>query len=146
MRTPAALSTLLCLLTLAPHATDGPLERAALAWDAGDYVSALTTYLQILDGKPDDAAIEHIALQTGELFTTRELTTDGDDPQFSADGQQLTYETSGPLHDRRLRLMTGDGSRLIKEVRGFRATFSRTDNRLTYLRVAEPSQALRDAY
>ena len=52
-----------------------PLESATLAWDRGDYVSALLTYLQILDSADANAALETIALQTGELYRTTELTT-----------------------------------------------------------------------
>src|SRR3972149_4159981 len=31
------------------HSLESPLQRAALAWDRGDYPAALTAYLQVLD-------------------------------------------------------------------------------------------------
>jgi len=147
MRTPALVTTILCLTLLLARGAEppnGPLERAALAWDAGDYVSALTAYLQILDSRPDEAAIETIALQTGELFATRELTTDGDAPRFSPDGRFLVYETGG-APDRRTFLFTGDGTTQVTEFVGFRAAFSHDSAKLAYLKVV-PSPTLRDAF
>ena len=44
--------------------TDTPLETAALAWDRGDYVSALTTYLELLGGSPTPETIEAIVVWT----------------------------------------------------------------------------------
>ena len=43
---------------------------------------------------PDAAAVlEPIALQTGELFRTTELTTDGANPVFSPDSRSFSFET-----------------------------------------------------
>ena len=55
-------------------ANDTGLTEANLAWDRGDYISALTGYLKLLTSPDSDALVEPIALQTGELFTTTELT------------------------------------------------------------------------
>src|SRR5262245_42435119 len=57
----------------------GPATLAAAldSWDRGDYPAALAAYLDILAGPQGDAALETIALQTGELYRTRELTADG---------------------------------------------------------------------
>ena len=74
-------------IPLAGRGSDTPLQNAALAWDRGDYIAALTTYLEVLKGSASESDLEAIALQTGELFQTTELTTDGDAPQFSADGR-----------------------------------------------------------
>ena len=62
-------------------------ERASDAWDKGDYVAALTTYQDLLAGPDAAAVLEPIALQTGELFRTTELTTDGANPVFSPDSR-----------------------------------------------------------
>ena len=83
-------------MPLSGRTNDSPLETAALAWDRGDYVSALTSYLQVLDSAATDAALETIALQTGELYKTVELTPDGAAPRFSPDGAYLTFETGPP--------------------------------------------------
>src|SRR6187200_2657383 len=85
-------------------ASDTPLQSAALAWARGDYVAALTTYLHILDSPGTESALETIALQTGELFKTTELTADGDTPLFSPDGRYIVYETGSPV-TRRTRLV-----------------------------------------
>jgi hypothetical protein len=58
-------------------ALDPPLQRAAFDWDKGDYVAALTAYQDLLAGPEAAAALEAIALQTGELYRTSELTADG---------------------------------------------------------------------
>jgi hypothetical protein len=77
------------------RATDTALERAFFAWDRGDYVAALAIYQDALAGPDAAQALETIALQTGELYRTTELTTDGANPTFSADGRRFSFET-GP--------------------------------------------------
>ena len=121
-----------------------PLEQATLAWDAGDYPAALTAYLQILEKNPDEATIETIALQTGELFTTHELTTDGEAPKFAPDGNHLLYETGANLLERRSIVMTADGKTRVAELAGFRPAFSPDGAAVAYLKVT-PTAALREA-
>ena len=75
--------------------TDAALQHASDAWDAGDYVAALTTYQDLLAGPDAAAVLEPIAPQTGELFQTRELTADGANPVFAADSRTFSFET-GP--------------------------------------------------
>lgn len=53
------------------------LADAHEAWDRGDYPAALNAYLEIISGPHGDSALAEIALQTGELYRTRELTSDG---------------------------------------------------------------------
>ena len=122
---------------------DSPLHQAALAWDRGDYVTALNAYLQILDADAADANVETIALQTGELFRTIELTTDGGAPRFSPNGRHLTYET-GPPPARNTRLLaTDDPAKPLAELSGHGAAFSPDGAQLAYLKV-EPSDALNE--
>jgi Peptidase family M28 len=71
------------------------LARADDDWDRGDYVAALTAYQQLLNGPDAASVLEPIALQTGELFRTTELTRDGANPLFAADGRHFSFET-GP--------------------------------------------------
>jgi hypothetical protein len=71
------------------------LARAGDDWDRGDYIAALTAYQGLLAG-PDAASVtEPIALQTGELFRTTELSADGANPAFAQDGRHFSFET-GP--------------------------------------------------
>lgn len=128
-------------MPLAGGANDTPLETAALAWDRGDYVTALNTYLKVLEASPSDEAIETIALQTGELFHTTELTTDGDAPAFSPDGRYFKYET-GPTHARAIRLgVSAEPSKPVATLTGYRAVFSPDGTKLAYLKVS-PSPAI----
>ena len=71
------------------------LQRAWNDWDKGDYVAALTAYQDLLAGPDAAAVLEPIALQTGELFRTTELTSDGANPVFSPDSRTFSFET-GP--------------------------------------------------
>ncbi|CAN5848809.1 hypothetical protein BH24ACI5_BH24ACI5_12270 [soil metagenome] len=122
-------------ISLAGRSTETPLQTAAVAWDRGDYVAALTTYLDVLKGTPTDDDIETIALQTGELFHTIELTVDGASPQFSGDGRYVTYET-GALASRTTRIVeTAGADKPITEVMGFRGVFSPDSSRFAYLKV-----------
>ena len=100
-------------IPLAGRGSDTPLQSASLAWDRGDYIAALTTYLEVLKGSPAEADLEAIALQTGELFQTTELTTDGDAPQFSRDSRYIAYET-GALPARKVRVVaTSDPKKVV---------------------------------
>src|SRR5688500_5653293 len=74
---------------------EAPLQRAAIDWDNGDYVAALTAYQTLLAGPDAAAALETIALQTGELYRTTELTTNGANPRFSPHSRNFASET-GP--------------------------------------------------
>jgi Tol biopolymer transport system component len=124
-------------IPLAGRGSDTPLQSASLAWDRGDYIAALTTYLEVLKGSPAEADLEAIALQTGELFQTTELTTDGDAPQFSRDSRYIAYET-GALPARKVRVVaTSDPKKVIAEMRGHRAAFSTDGMKLAYLKVPD---------
>jgi Tol biopolymer transport system component len=120
--------------------SDARLETAALAWERGDYITALTAYGQILDSPDAAAALEPIALQTGELYVTSELTADGAAPQFSPDGKYVAYET-GIGSQRRTRLAAIDRvTTPLAELPGFAAAFSPDGSQLAYLRVVADDQ------
>ena len=69
------LLVVLSAVTQAPTFAKAPAALAAAheAWDRGDYAVALKAYIEIVDGANGAAALEEIALQTGELYRTREL-------------------------------------------------------------------------
>jgi len=114
-----------------PHAR---LTEADVAWDRGDYPRALTEYLALLDGSPADDVFEAIALQTGELFKTTELTTDGGAPRFSPDGRYLTYEVGRGV-TRKTRLAAADTpTTTIAELAGYGASFSPDGSQIAYLK------------
>jgi hypothetical protein len=115
--------------------SDTRLLSAGLEWDRGNYVAALETYLQILDAQPAESDLEAIALQTGELYRTTELTTDGAAPRFSPDGRALLYETGTGLM-RVTRLLPADGTTTnATELPGFGAVLSPNGASIAYLAV-----------
>ena len=74
-------------------ALSAALDRAAFQWEKGNYVAALEAYQTILEGPDAQQALESIALQTGELYQSFELTTDGANPVFAPDGRRFAFET-----------------------------------------------------
>src|SRR5687767_5837830 len=103
---------------------DTALADADLAWERGDYITALTAYAKLLDSPDAARMLEPIALQTGELFRTYELTTDGASPQFSPDGRFIAYETGVGLK-KTVRVLRGSAPfEMMAELPGTGATFS----------------------
>jgi hypothetical protein len=140
--------------TLAPHdpTTDAALQRARFDWDRGDYVAALTTDQELLNGADAARVAEPIALQTGELFRTTELTTDGGYPAFSPDSRWLSFETGASIvaaeaqgidritHVRAMRSPRDDAFTLP----GGNASFCPDGRHISWLRV-EPTAEIRAA-
>jgi hypothetical protein len=115
-------------------ATDSPLQLAELAWDRGDYPAALAGFLQLLDSAQGDAVLEPIALRTGELYQTIEVTADGALARFSPDGRYITYE-SGATSQRITHLVSTAAPRsAIAELHGWGASFSPDSTKLAYIK------------
>ncbi|MCC7415929.1 MAG: M20/M25/M40 family metallo-hydrolase [Acidobacteria bacterium] len=111
------------------------MRDAADAWERGDYTTALVGYMNVLSGPDGDPLLDRIALQTGELYVTSELTPDGRAPRFSPDGRFIVYET-GLEVSRRTRILRNDGSReLVAELPGASATFPAESGKVAYLKV-----------
>jgi hypothetical protein len=128
-------------IPLAGRTAEPPLLTAAIDWERGDYIAALTKYLEILDSPAANDALEEIALQTGELFHTTELTPDGASPAFSPDGQHIAYET-GVGTARRVRLLAvSTPDTVASEFPGWAAAFSPDSGQVVYLN-ATPSPEL----
>ena len=146
----AATALLLSFALLAPAAgtsatsgaaSDPPLQIADLAWERGDYPAALSGYLRLLDSADAASVLEPIALRTGELYQSTELTRDGALPQFSPDGQHILYET-GPVISRAIRIVTTtEPTRLVVELRGRGASFSPDGAKVAYWKAATPAAA-----
>ena len=124
------------LTTVSGQQTARPdLDTALLAWDRGDYVAALTIFKTLLTAPGGEKWIEPIALQTGELFQTREITADGSNPRFSPDGRYVSYEMgSGPARMTRI-VEPASGMRLVAEVKGFSLGFLPQGDRVAYLKL-----------
>jgi len=121
-------------------AADVRLQDADLAWDRGDYPTALRGYLAILGAGASDDVADAIALQTGELFKTTEITADGGAPRFSPDGRYFSYEV-GRGASRRTRLAKTDAPvEPLAELGGYGAAFSPDGTGLAYLKLGPTSE------
>ena len=113
------------------------LDAANDAWERGEYIAALTGYIQVVSAPGGAAFLEPIALTTGELFQTRELTPDGRAPRFSPDNKFIAYET-GLETSRRTRIVRTDAAlTAVADLPGVSATFSSTLNQVAYLRIPD---------
>jgi Tol biopolymer transport system component len=118
---------------------DADLQTANVAWDRGDYVAALEAYARLL-ASPDAArVVEPIALTTGELFRTTELSPDGRVARISPDGRFVSYETgSGDSSALRIVSVEGGTARQVANLPwGTDAMFAPAGNRLAYLRIGD---------
>src|SRR5215831_9178230 len=125
-------------------ATGDPLARADERWEAGDYIAALTDYQQLLNGPEAGEVLEPIALTTGELFRTIELTADGANPVFASDSKHFSFETgsgvtagtaSGIGRVTHVRA-TGSPATDVTMLDGGDASFCPDVNHVAFLRVA----------
>jgi Tol biopolymer transport system component len=103
------------------------------AWDRGDYVIALQEYTRALNGPGGDAFLEHVALQTGELFETRELTRDGRNARFSPDGRYIAFETGLEVSRATVILRNDAALTKVAELPGVAATFAPHAAKVAYL-------------
>ena len=77
------LLLLLCLAGVVVVSQDQAaldLRAADNLWNDGNYIGALTAYIRLLNSPSGDQFLEPIALQTGELFVTEELSADVPEP------------------------------------------------------------------
>jgi len=136
---------------VAQHPSASPLDAADDAWQRGEFASALSGYIAVLSAPGGDRALESIALTTGELFQTRELTAGGRNGRFSPDGKFVVYET-GLETSRRTKILKNDATRAeVAELPGVSATFSSSLPLVAYLKIPDhdeiraASQALEKA-
>jgi hypothetical protein len=121
--------------------SDSPLQIADLAWERGDYPAALSAYLRLLDSPDATSVLEPIALRTGEIYQSTELTRDGAVPRFSPDGRHLLYET-GPLASRVTRVVTtADPAHVVVELGGGGASFSPDSAKVAYWKATGVTRA-----
>ena len=118
-------------------------DAATDAWERGEYIAALAGYIQVLSAVGGDAFLEPIALTTGELFQTRELTPDGRAPRFSPDNKFIAYEM-GLETSRRTRIVRTDAAlTAVADLPGVSATFSSTLNQVAYFRIPDNDEIRR---
>lgn len=106
----------------------------------------------MMKGPAANEYLDRVALLSGELFATTELTTDGRNPTISPNGQFISYEM-GPAADATTRVVTLDPSpKVITEIKGTglafdagaRAAIIRATGALTILDLASGRQTALD--
>jgi hypothetical protein len=141
MRAHAPVALLVAVATVALTAFNGSAQQKAFdaasdAWDKGNYIAALEGYLAFLNGVGGDAFLEPIALQTGELYQSSELTSDGRAPRVSADGRFIAFET-GLEVSRRTKVVRNDATLSpVADLAGVSLTFAPSGDRVGYLKIA----------
>src|SRR5262245_22327867 len=111
------------------------LRAADNLWNDGNYIGALTAYIRLLNSPSGDQYLEPIALQTGELFVTEELSADGRNPRLSPDGRFISYET-GPAKNTVTRIRRTEGAhQQIAEFEGTNAVFAPDGSKIAYVRI-----------
>ena len=134
-----SLLVLMVCVGISGAAVDPRLQEADLAWDRGDYPTALRGYLALLPNASEQVS-DAIAAQTGELYRTVELTPDGGVPRFSPDGRYLAYE-AGRGVTRQVRIAAADApARPVAVLTGSGATFSPDGKSVAYLKLAASSE------
>jgi hypothetical protein len=114
---------------------EADLRTAHDAWQDGKYTTALRAYLRLLRSTAGDELLEPIARQTGELFQTEELTTDGRAPRLSPRGNFIAYETGSGLAAMTRVVSAADGHALVSELPGTGAVFSPSERKVAYLKL-----------
>jgi Tol biopolymer transport system component len=109
--------------------------RATDAWEAGRYPAALEELRALMKSPAAADYLERVALLTGELYITTEITTDGRNPKFSGDGRYVSYETGLPASTvTRVARVEPTGAKPVAELAGVRAAFDSASTRVVYLR------------
>ena len=138
-----AVAAALSGVAAAGRLNDSPIQTAALASGSRRLCGGARHLRPSAGILPSQADIEAIALQTGELYRTTELTTDGAVPRFSPDGRTLLYETGAGL-GKRTRIVPANGTTVpVTELHGFGAAYSPDGTRLAYFAVSPTPELAR---
>ncbi len=108
-----------------------PYADALEAWDTGDYPAALAALRGLVE-RADEPTFEAIALLTGELFQTTEITTAGRLPSFAGSGGRVIYET-GPAAAPVIRIVAPGTAQAIAEFPGRRGVTDSAGRHVAYI-------------
>lgn len=112
------------------------LRAANDAWQDGQYAVALRGYMRLLNSPAGEQFLEPIALQTGELFQTLELTNDGRNPKLSPDGSLVAFET-GPTKATLTRVVAvTNPAATLAELSGSGAAIAPNGRKVAYLKLS----------
>ncbi len=139
-----ALLLLLALFIAALAVQSNELRDANDAWFSGNYSVALQAYLRLLKAPNGEQYVEPIAIQTGELYHTDELSTDARAQRLSAAGKLISYET-GALKTPTIRVVeTAGTNKVVAEFAGTGAVISPSGKQVAYLKL-KPNDELAKA-
>ena len=96
---PLLAAAFMAALIATPGAQQSPADvwtGAADAWNTGRYPDALRDLIALMGGTAARDYHDRVALLTGELHPTIEITTDGRNPRVSSTGEYVAYD-SGPV-------------------------------------------------
>jgi Tol biopolymer transport system component len=130
-------------LTLAQQSRDSippPLrarfDTAVIAWQRGDYPTALAVFDRLLSSPDGDRVLEPIALLTGELYRTIPVARDGQGVRWSGDGRFASFTTGGGRVTH-IVAIERDTVRPVATIDGVSLVFSPIGDRVAYLAVEE---------
>ncbi len=117
---------------------DARWRRALDAWDAGVYPAALEDLRAIMRSPQAQEHLERVALLTGELYVSTEISADGTNPRISADGRHVSYHTgaAGAVQTRIVRV--GPPVETVAELPTTVTAFDLEGRRVAWLRGAMP--------
>ena len=123
MKTLAALFFLISTSQLS--AQDAAFDSAFFAWERGHYTAALDGMMRLLRSSAAEQYHDRIALITGELYQTAELSEDGRNVRWSPDGRYGLYETGAGSNRVTHVIERSDGTiARVHQFSGYGATFS----------------------
>jgi len=115
-------------------------EDAYYAWDAGDYIKALTGLKQVLESPGGDNYLEDIALLTGELYHVEEVSVDGSAVRFSPKGKFAAYERRKERTTATHIVNIQNGIEEVAEIDAQNVVFSPAADQIAYLEVKETDE------
>jgi len=117
--------------------TAATYDQAAQDWARGNYPTALQRLMTVVVAPDGGAYLERVALLTGELYRTTEITTDGRGVRWGTTGKFASYEV-GTGRTRVTRVLDMSAApRQIAEVRGSNFIFAPGDQTAAYIAVRE---------
>jgi hypothetical protein len=119
----------------APAAPDALYRRATEAWEAGQYPEALVNLTSLMKSAAAPEYLDRVALLTGELYSTTELTADGRNPVIAPSGKYVAYEF-GAASDPMTRVVrAADGQfETVFDVKGAGVAFDWAGNQIVWVR------------
>jgi Tol biopolymer transport system component len=122
----------------AQQASTGALyDQAVLDWTRGSYPAALQKLITVVSAADGASHLERVALLTGELYRTTEITTDGRAVRWSPSGKLASYEV-GAGRTRATRVLDMQSApRQLAEIAGYNLVFAPGDQFVAYNTVRE---------